>query len=183
MTIHVDNFYRKDGTGSRTREEDWLDVHSTAAENEWSRASTTFYMSEVPPSKQDRFESLYEWQHYKSSENRSTEARRMEMAADAETFSSMLELPDPAAERVSHVMEGLDWPQDRFGGKSYEKVILAVCSLVHDEELSSRRPESVQYDQRLIFDETFRDLMEANGLGSSELRGIRQQLRERTSFF
>lgn len=183
MTVHVDPLNRDDGTGSRSKEADWLDQNTTASEHEWSTAETTFYMSEVPPHKKQLFSDLYDWHHGKGESDRSSTLHRMEMVSDTETFCAVLELPDSLQERVLHIMEDIDISANNFGGKSYEKIILAVSSLVYDEYLSSRPTEEVEYDQRLIFDDDFRELMDANSLGSNELRGIREQVRQKTEYF
>lgn len=181
--IHIDALDRTGGNGSRTTEEDWLDQNTTASENEWSSANTTFYYWEAPSHRQGRFKDLYKKQHGKDDPNRSSELPMMRALADAKAFSSMLDFSDTLTERVIHIVREMDIGSNESGGKSYEKIILAVCSLVYDEHLSSMPPSSVKYDQRLIFDETFRDLMESNNLGNKELRGVREQIRNKTVFF
>jgi len=181
--IYLDPFDRSNGNGSRTSEEDWLDEHTTSAENEWSSAKTTFYYWDAPAHKQRQYQELYEKQHGKGDSNRSAELPRMRALADTDSFCSMLELPNPVRERATHIVQNIDISSNETGGKSYEKIILAVISLVYDEHLSSLPPDSVQYDQRLIFDDTFRDLMDNNAIGSKELRGIREQVRTSSDYF
>lgn len=181
--IHIDALDRTDGNGSRSVEEEWLDQNSTAAENEWSSASTTFYYWEAPSHKQHTFKELYDKQHGKGDPNRSTELPRQRAMADTKAFCSILDLPDTVTERVTHTMENTDLSSNKSGGKSYEKIILAVISLVYDRYLSSRPPEEIQYDQRLIFDDTFQALMDSNDIGSKELRSIREQVRSNSSQF
>lgn len=181
--IHIDALDRRNGNGSRTTEEDWLDQHTTAATNEWSSANTTFYYWEAPASKKRQFKNLYDRQHGKGDPNRSSELPRMKAVADTKAFCSMLELGDKLVEEVLHIMRNIEIGSKHFGGKSYEKIILAVCTLVHDRDLSSRPASEISYEQRLIFDETFRELMDANDLGSSELRGVREQIRSTTDYF
>lgn len=181
--IHIDALDRTDGNGSRSREEDWLDANTTASEHQWSTAETTFYMSDVPAHKREQFSNLYDWHHGKGESDRSSTLPRMKMVADTETFCAVLELPEPLRERILHIMQDIDISSNNFGGKSYEKIILAVISLVHDEHLSSRPPGEVDFQQRLIFDGDFRELMESNSIGSKELRGVREQIRSKTSYF
>lgn len=182
-SIHIDALDRTGGNGSRTTEEDWLDQHTTSAENEWSSAKTTFYYWEAPEHKQHNFKRFYNKQHGKDDPNRSSELPRMRALADAKAFCAILNLNKQLTERIIYIMEEIDMDSNTFGGKSYEKLILAICSLVYDEHLSSMPVDSIQYGQRLIFDETFRDLMESNELGSNELRGVREQVRTKTEFF
>lgn len=181
--IHFDPLDRTGGNGSRTAEEDWLDQNTTSAENEWSSAETTFYYWDAPPHKQREFQSMYDAHHGKGDSNRASELSRMRAMSDTDAFCSMLELPEPVRERVIHIMEEIDISANNSGGKSYEKFILAVCTLAHDEYLSNRPEGEVEYKQRLIFDDTFRDLMDSNAVGSNELRSVREQIRTKTDFF
>jgi len=98
-----------------------------------------------------------------------------------------LELSRIERERVVNIAQELDFSSTRFGGKPYEKILLAICSLVSDEELSRRFEEgtiqATATQQRLILSERFRDLMEVNSLGSKEHSRIRQLLRDKTELF
>jgi transcription initiation factor TFIIIB Brf1 subunit/transcription initiation factor TFIIB len=181
--IYFDQLDRTGGNGSRNEQEDWLDENTTSAENEWTSAETTFYYWKAPPHKQQAFKRLYDRQHGKGDSDRASELSQQRAMADSRAFCSMLELPESLRERVLYIMERMDFSSSTTGGKSYEKIILAVISLVYDEYLSSRPLEEIQYEQRLIFDETFRQLMENNGYGSKELRGVREQIRSKSDFF
>lgn len=185
---HFDSLDRSNGNGSRSAEEDWLDDNTTASENQWSTAATTFYISDAPAHRQAHFESLYEIHNGWGEADRRGSIRHSHLINDAETFCNILELPGYQRRRVLYVAENLDFSSKRFGGKSYEKILLAVCSLVSDEELSSRLQQNgasgdALQRQRLILQDQFRDLMDANGLGSREHSRIRQMLREKTQFF
>lgn len=186
-SVHYDPFDRSNGNGSRSAEEDWLDEHSTAAENQWSTASTTFYYWEASASQQDKFESMYNAHHGKGESDRRSTIRRSHIVNDAETFSNILELPRAQRECVIGISRELDFSSTRFGGKPYEKILLAVCSLVSDHALSQRlnheNAGSAVANQRVVLRDSFRDLMEVNDLGSREHNRIRQMLREKTEFF
>ena len=187
-SVHMfDPFDRSNGNGSRSAEEDWLDENSTASENQWSTASTTFYYWEASAAKQQSFERLYNAHHGKGESDRRSTIRRSHIINDAETFVNVLELPEPQAERVVNIAQDLDFSSTRFGGKPYEKILLALCSLVSDQALSQRlnhqNADSSLAAQRIILDDTFRDLMEVNDLGSREHNRIRQMLREKTDKF
>lgn len=178
---------RSNGNGSRSAEEDWLDENTTAAENEWSTASTTFYYWEASATRQNKFEALYDAHHGKGESNRKTTIRRSHIVNDAETFCNILELPDPETQRVVTIAQELDFSSKRFGGKPYEKILLAVCSLVSDEALSRNiaqsTTDSAVANRRIMLSDEFRDLMEVNDLGSKEHNRIRQMLREKTDKF
>lgn len=187
-SVHMyDPFDRSNGNGSRSAEEDWLDENTTAAENQWSTAETTFYYWEASDALRSRFEELYKAHHGKGERDRRSTIRRSHIVNDAETFASILELPAPQQQRVVEVAQDLDFSSTRFGGKPYEKILLAVCSLVSDEALSqrieNRQGGSAMANQRVILSDDFRDLMEANDLGSREHSRIRQMLREKTEMF
>jgi hypothetical protein len=182
-----DPFDRSNGNGSRSAEEDWLDENTTSAENQWSTAETTFYYWEASSAKKKQFERFYDWHHGKGEGDRRTTLRRSNIVTDAETFVNVLELREPQSLRVVEIAKELDFSSNRFGGKPYEKILLAIISLVSDQELSQRlnhqNLDSSLANQRIVLDDTFRDLMEANNLGSREHNRIRQMLREKTEEF
>jgi hypothetical protein len=62
-----------------------------------------------------------------------------------------------------------------FGGKSYEKIILAVMSLVVDRDIET----TDNLDTRLIVQDSFKELMDAVGLGMTELRRVRRTVQQR----
>lgn len=177
----LDAFDRSNGNGSRNSQEDWLDEHTTSAKNEWSTAATTFYISDAPPHRQQHFEALYRTHNGWGEQSRKDTIRRSHVVNDAETFVSILELPTYQRERVIEIAEDIDLSSKRFGGKSYEKILLAVCSLVSDEALSDKCDPSIE--NRIVFTDEFKQLMEANGLGSREHNRIRQMIRERSNYF
>jgi len=182
---HYDPFDRSNGNGSRSAEEDWLDENSTAAENQWSTAETTFYYWEADAGQSQHYKDLYDAHHGKGESDRRSTIRRSHIVNDAQTFVSILEMPDHERNRVTQVAQDLDFSQ--FGGKPYEKILLAVCSLVSDEALSrnvnQNSIDSSLANQRLILSDEFRDLMDVNNLGSKEHSRIRQMLREKTNVF
>lgn len=181
-----DKFDRSTGNGSRSAEEDWLDEHSTSAENEWSTAETTFYYWEADGNG-SRYKDLYDTHHGKGESDRKSTIRRSHIIKDAKTFVNILELPEPQAERVIQIAEELDFSSRVFGGKPYEKILLAICSLVSDRALSRKldhnNPSGSFADRRIVLDESFKNLMEVNELGSREHNRIRQMLREKTDLF
>lgn len=183
---NFDKFDRSTGNGSRSAEEDWLDEHSTSAENEWSTAETTFYYWESNNDGQ-KYKDLYDTHHGKGESDRKTTIRRSYIVNDAKTFVNILELANPQAERVVEIAEELDFSSKRFGGKPYEKILLAICSLVSDRALSRNldhnNPSGSFTDRRIVLDDSFKDLMEVNQMGSREHNRIRQMLREKTDLF
>lgn len=177
---------RTNGNGSRSAEEDWLDDNTTSSENEWSTAETTFYYWEASSGQQSHFEELYDKHHGKGESDRRSTIRRSYIVKDARTFCSILELPDPQRNHVISIAEDLDFSSNRFG-KKYEKILLAVCSLVSDQALSqyidNTNNSSDAIERRIVLSDEFRELMDANNLGSREHNRIRQMLREKTEHF
>jgi len=184
---NYDRFDRSNGNGSRSAEEDWLDENTTAKENQWSTAETTFYYWESGAGQSQHYKNLYDAHHGKGESDRDFTIRRSHIVNDAKTFVSILEMPDPEAEHVIALAQELDFSSKKFGGKPYEKILLAVCSLVSDEALSrnvnQNSIDSSLANQRLILTDEFRDLMDVNNLGSKEHSRIRQMLREKTEKF
>lgn len=187
-SVPTDPFDRRNGNGSRSAEEDWLDENSTAAENQWSTAATTFRISDAPAHRQAHYSNLYDYHTGWGERDRRGTIRKATIIDDAETFCNILELPEMEQRRIMEIVQDIDLSSNRFGGKSYEKIILAICSLVSDKALSERlEQDTVTSDQlerhRLVLQDEFRDLMECNSLGSREHSRIRQMLREKTDFF
>lgn len=177
----LDSFDRRNGNGSRSVEEDWLDENTTASENEWSTAATIFYPTDAPVHMQEHYEALKEKNNGWGESDRRGTIRRSHIVKDAETFASILELPPYQRRRVREIAQDIDLSSKRFGGKPYEKILLAVCSLVADDELSNRPNPSIE--DRIVLTQEFRDLMDVNRLGSREHNRIRQMLREKTDYF
>lgn len=184
-----DNLDRRTGNGSKNIMEDWLDEHSTIAENQWSSAATTFYVEQAPHFKKKQYESLYDIHHGWGETDRSVSIRHSEFINDAETFATILELPSYQREQVVNICTNMHNDSLRFGGRSYEKIILAVCSLISDRELGRQLNRHTISDhetfesRRLHNSDIFQELMDVNGLTSRELSRIRQTLRSRTDYF
>lgn len=177
----IDPFDRGNGNGSRATEDDWLD-EASIFHNEWgSTAATTFNPKEASLSKQSKFEDLYKLQNGKGETDRKDTIRQSHIVNDAKTFMSVLELPDPQRETVMSILDDLDISSNNFGGRRYEKIILAVCSLVSDEALSNQHDPSV--DDRLFLTDEFRDLMRVNDMSGKEHRKIRVAVRDRSDYF
>jgi hypothetical protein len=190
---------RSAGNGSGSSSDDWLDDTSIYS-NEWgSQAATTFNPREIEGgtrSMQERYQRLYELQNGKGEPSRKGTIRWSYISNDAETFMSVLEMPNDQREEVRTIMQEMDISSNTFGGKSYEKIILAVCSLISDEHLSEsiqkyqtsdtnldKRENTDILQRRLFLSEQFRELMESVGMSSSEHRKIRTRVREMSPYF
>ena len=178
----LDPFDRSNGNGSRSVSADWLDGESIFS-NEWgSTAATTFKPSDtdgqnhpIPKNKQNQLERLYKLQNGKGESSRKDTIRASYIENDAETFMSVLEMPEPQRETVREILSNMDISSNNFGGRRYEKIILAVCSLVADEALSNQPNPSV--NDRLFLTDEFRDLMQVNAMSGKEHRKLRVSVR------
>lgn len=176
----LDPFDRGNGNGSRNARDDWADEVSIF-DNEWgSQAATTFNPSDIPE-KESKFQNLYELQNGKGESTRRTTIRQSHIQNDTETFMDVLEMPTYQRERVTHIVENLDISSNNFGGKKYEKIILAICSLVSDEALSNSADPDVS--DRLFLTDRYRELMDSTNMSSSEHRQLRVAVRERSEYF
>lgn len=177
----VDPFDRGNGSGSRGEGDDWVDSVSIF-DNEWgSQAATTFEVRDAPPWQKEKFERLYSRQNGKGEGDRRSTIRQSYIENDMEMFMDVMDMPVYQRERVSRVMDDLDFSSNNFGGKRYEKIILTVCSLVADEALSNSEDPDVE--DRLFLTDSFRELMEVVGMSSGEHRQLRVAVRKRSDYF
>lgn len=183
-----DLFDRANGNGSRAKTDDWLDERSIF-DNEWgSSAATTFNPNDtdingdkLPEDRREKFESLYKLHNGKMEKSRKSDIRTSHINNDARTFMSVLEMPSTQRDRVMLVLDDLDISSNNFGSRPYEKIILAICSLVADEALSRRK--NVEITERLFLSDEFRDLMDCTKTSSSDLRKLRRDIREKSEHF
>lgn len=184
----LDPFDRGNGNGSRSVTDDWLDEQSIY-DNEWgSAAATTFNPQDtdaqgnpIPEHKQDKFETLYELHNGKMEKSRKSDIRTSHIQNDAKTFMSVVEMPTSQRERVMLILDELDISSNNFGGRRYEKIILAICTLVADEALGKQANPSVE--DRLFLTDEFRDLMDCTKTSSTDIRKLRRDIRNKSDHF
>ena len=200
ISMH-DAFSREHGSGSASAEEDFTENESIYT-NEWgSIAATSFNPSDEDANgnslsyeKKQYYKQLYAINNGKGRKTRKGEIRSSHIKNDAKTFMSVLEIPTPQRKRITHILTELDISSNNFGGRCYEKIILAVCSLVCDEALSRQLRE--RYDdlstisddinlseRRLYGKEQYKELMDTMSMSGTEHRKIREQVRERSKYF
>lgn len=183
-----DSFDRGTGNGSRNQTDDWLDDQSIF-DNEWgSSAATTFKPSDtdgkgntLAQEKQEKFQQLYKLHNGKMERDREKDIRHSHIRNDTKTFISVLEMPNIQQEEVLEIVEELDISSNNFGSYKYEKIILAVCSLVADRHLGKQPNPSL--DERLFLTDSFRELMDVTKCSSSELRDLRESVRQKSAYF
>lgn len=189
----VDAFDRRGGNGSASDADTFLDEQSIY-DNEWgSAAATTFnpadtdaHDNSLPQVTKQKFQRLYAHHNGKGESNRRQDIITSHMMNDTDTFVSVLDMPAPQRRRVKKVIEELDTSSNNFGGRKYEKIILAVCSLVSDEAVSRRHSVESNIDiteQQIGKTDAFNELMEATGMSATEYRTIREQVRQRSEYF
>jgi hypothetical protein len=188
LNASLDSLDRRDGNGASSSTDDWLDSTSIF-HNQWgSAAATTFNPSEVDGgvspdfrSRTEKFEELYELHNGKGERSRKSDIRQSHIVNDANLFMSRLELPEPERERVLTILDDMDISSHNFGSRRYEKIILALCSLISDELLSNQPDPSL--DDRLFLTDEFEQLMESTDMSSRELRQIRAKIRQSSDYF
>lgn len=186
ISTHFDPLDRSNGNGSGNWSDGTIDEQSIY-DNPWgSNATTTFnpsgedaYGDPIPKEKQQKLERLYEWHHGKGESGARITTSHMEN--DAEMFMSALEMPEVQRERVRNILDHLDTSSNNFGSRKYEKIILALCTLISDEFLTERPNPSI--DDRLFLTDQFREFMDCTSMSSSELRKIRKAIREKSDYF
>ena len=177
---------RNEGTGSRNVEEDWLDGNSSVKDNKWTTSRTTFWPdaedghgNKLTGDSRKRWKELRKAHDRFSSEgdnyDRKTTIRYGHIMNDVHTFCNLCELSKHHTEEVASIINNSDISSKNYGGKRYEKIILAVMSLIVDRDIDTVD----NIDQRLILDEDFKQLMENAKMGTTELRKVRQMVRER----
>jgi len=186
--LSLDPFDRSNGNGSNNSSDDWIDGESIFR-NEWgSQAATTFrpydtdaHDQKIPKEKRERLKRWYEKHNGKGDPNRDVQIGKSYISNDTEMFCSVLELPERQRETVKKIVQNIDISSNNFGGRRYEKVILAICSLVSDEALSNQPNPSV--NDRLFLSDEFRNLMEVCEMSGSEHRKLRVSVREKSDYF
>ncbi len=171
-------FDNTNGNGSNDKTEDWADEVSIFS-NDWgSQAATTFKKSE---SDDENIERLYRKHHGKGNKNRKSQIRQSHIKNDINMYASRLELSDYERQEVHRVIKEIDISSQNFGGKAYEKIILATCSLIADRELSKRGDASI--DARVSNMDIFNEIMETIDMSLSEHRDLRVKIREESKMF
>jgi len=178
-SIAFDALDRSEGNGSSDWSDEQMDINSRIHPNTWTTAHTTFRVSEAPEGKRGKFKSLKRAHDGYGEKNRKSSLRQAKIMKDIHSFSNICNLSEQEHERVVQIIKTSDSSSNNFGGKSYEKIVLAVMSLVVDQNIDSTE----QMEQRLILQDEFRELMDSCKIGSGELRRVRQMVREKTEYF
>ena len=189
----LDPFNREVGSGSRNAEEDWVDDSSIFG-NQWgSTAATTFNPSgqdgtgeSLTPRQEKKYKNLYELHNGRGESDRHHTILESYIKNDAKMFMSTLDMPAHQRSDVLNIIQDLDISSQNFGKyRPYEKIILAVCSLVSDKALTQRIDEGadMSIDDRIFSTESFEELMESVGMTSGEHRQIRNRVRDESDYF
>lgn len=186
LMVHVDALSRESGEGSRSTEADWMDENTRVSDNKWTSSRTTFWTegtdgngNTLSKSQREKYERLRKVHDRFAGDNetynRKTTIRYGHIMNDVYTFCNLCSLREHQTESVANIIRETDISSNNYGGKSYEVIILAVMSLIVDRSIT----DVDDMDKRLLLTESFRELMDSNEVGSSELRKVRQMVRER----
>lgn len=180
MSVYFDRFPRDAGEASADSRDEWRDKTSRVDGNDWSTARTTFYTdtdgygNPLSSSKQAKFEQLKKHHGGFGEADRANTIKRTEVMCDTRAFCSILELPAFQRDRIERIMEDAEIDSNNSGGRCYEMIILAVISIVVDESIDSVE----EIDRRAQRREAFQELMESVDMSVTELRRIRQMVRD-----
>jgi hypothetical protein len=106
--------------------------------------------------------------------NRGKQNWRAGKINDAELIANRLELTRPEKDKLKRMADEIDF--NRFGSYKTEQVLLACASLVSDENTTI-------YENRIILQESFKEMIVSFEMGSKDHQQIRQAIRERTEYF
>lgn len=93
---------------------------------------------------------------------------------DAEMFCDELGFGEEKTEKIVEMVTTIDGSD--FGSYTTEQITLGCCSLVADADTDT-------YEDRIILQDEFKELMDVVGLGSREHSRIRQTIRSKSEFF
>lgn len=168
-----DKLDRGHGSGARSATEDFIASETFEQKNRFSTSRTKFNAYEAD-SAESRWKRLKKTNDRKRKGEDSEFFRRAERLQDTTLFCDVLELANHVRARVMQIVESFDFDSKKYGGKSYEKIILVIINLVHDTTLG----DGDSYEDRIIYDESYQELMEMSGLDSTERQRLRQNVRE-----
>lgn len=174
---YFDQLNREYGDGSRSEQSDWHDDNNRISRDLYTSARTTFWPSDVDDTA--TYEQLLDTHKRFSdgefAEDRKTSIRYGHIVNDINSFCNYCELSRNQTEAVVNIIKTTNISSNNYGGRSYETIILAVMSLVVDRDIEN--PQNL--GERLILNDEFKQLLDAVGIGSTELRRTREQVRER----
>lgn len=172
-----DNMDRGHGSGARSSTEDFDASSRYESDNEFSKSRTTFEKSQAN-SNEGKWERLRKMNRHEPRGEDKEFFRRAERLQDTKLFCDVLELPKELTKRVIDVVDEFDFDSKKYG-KAYEKLILVIINLLHDKTLG----EGDSYKDRVIYDDTYKELMEVTGLDSTERQRIRNNIRKNSEHF
>lgn len=161
----------RDGNGAASKIEELIDQNAIIEHDGRADTRTFFRTVEAPEDKQETYDRLIGYQEgmwdQQSHETKQNEADRMRWIGD---FCGKLDMTPHQQRRVEHVCDEID--MSHMAHYSSEKVILAVISIVADEDAS-------RHGERMRDRSDFRELLEAVGSDLTELKSIRKLTRQK----
>jgi len=161
------------GDGAASEIAEMIDETQPDAENGSSMMHTKFNHWEAP-SDEGKWRNLWKLADGQRNSDKSSKNWHAGKMNDAELFAGQLNFAEHERRKLKRMATTIDFT--KFGSFSTEQVMVASASLIRDENTS-------KYENRIILQDEFKELMEVTGLGSKQLRKIRQAIRERTDFF
>jgi hypothetical protein len=161
-----------DGTSSEIAE--MIDESQPDAENGSSMMHTKFNHWEAPSSQEGKWRNLWQLADGQRNSDKSSQNWAAGKQNDAKLFADQLNFAEHERTKLKKMAREVDFT--KFGSFSTDQVLVASASLIRDEN-------TTKYENRIILQDEFKELMEVTGVGSKQLRKMRQAIRERTNFF
>lgn len=169
---HVHN---EKGDGAADEIHALMDENNIRQEDGRSLAQTWIRLDDVPPEKRNKWERIIN--NYHDGQTDPEKGKQNWAAAkvnDAKLFADHLDFKKHERDKLVQMAGHIDFTN--FGSYSTEQVLVGCCSLIRDENTD-------QYENRIILQDEFKELMEVAGIGSKQHRKIRKAIRERTDYF
>lgn len=194
---------RGHGSGSLSVEESWVDENSREPPNDGrSETVTTFRQNDDsinpvgPPQEHRHPADRTTWSDLAKTNDgvghpdRKTHNRRADARRWVLTFCSQLDCNEYQTERTKWIVERIvesdnDVIDQQNVGRnlSVEKIILGVLSLVVDNTTQVQDAREWSFDDWIVNNDTFCEMMDAVGMDRDELWTVRVTVKRRTDFF
>lgn len=162
------------GDGTSSEVEEMIDRNEPNAENGSSMMHTKFHHWEAPSDKEGKWKNLWKLADGQRDSDKSSQNWQAGKVNDAKLFADQLHFTEAEEKKLVRMAKQIDFT--KFGSFSTDQVLVAAASLIRDENTQF-------YENRIILQDEFKELMQVTDLGSKQHRKIRQAIRERTDFF
>lgn len=160
-----------DGSGSASKLDERIDDEAVIEHDGRAETRTFFYPEQASASSQEQFRRLIRWQEGEGSPQRDVRNRAADRRRYVDTFCGRLDMTEYQRERVKRVVDGIN--MSHMAHYNSQKVILAIISLVADEDASRHGTPMRDRD-------TFQTLVDEVNSSAMEVRKIRLLVRDKS---